>query len=212
MTLAVVNSRALLGVDAPAVTVEVHISAGLPALNMVGLPEAAVRESKERVRSAIQTSQLEFPLGRITVNLAPADLPKTGGRYDLAIALGILAASGQIPLEPLKHLECIGELALDGRIRPVPGALVAARASRDARRCLVLPADNAPRAALVQQAQLLPVTDLLGALCPSQGADPAAVLRGLHQCQRHAGLSRYSGCQRSATGQAGTAGGRFGRP
>ncbi|MDH2433299.1 YifB family Mg chelatase-like AAA ATPase [Pokkaliibacter sp. MBI-7] len=178
MTLAVVNSRALLGVDAPSVTVEVHISAGLPALNMVGLPEAAVRESKERVRSAIQTSQLEFPLGRITVNLAPADLPKTGGRYDLAIALGILAASGQIPLEPLKHLECIGELALDGRIRPVPGALVAARASRDARRCLVLPADNAPRAALVQQAQLLPVTDLLGLCAHLKGLTPLPFYEG----------------------------------
>lgn len=97
MSLAVVYSRGRSGIDAPLVTVEVHVSNGLPALNMVGLPETAVKESKDRVRGAIVNSHFEFPIQRITVNLAPADLPKEGGRFDLAIALGILAASGQIP-------------------------------------------------------------------------------------------------------------------
>ena len=101
MSLAVVYSRAQAGVQAPLVTVEVHLANGLPALSIVGLPETAVRESKDRVRSALQHSGFDFPARRITINLAPADLPKQGGRYDLAIALGILAASGQVPLEPL---------------------------------------------------------------------------------------------------------------
>ncbi|MFP8967960.1 YifB family Mg chelatase-like AAA ATPase [Pokkaliibacter sp. CJK22405] len=169
MSIATVHCRALLGVEAPAVSVEVHIAPGLPSLTIVGLPEAAVRESKERVRSAIQTSQLEFPLGRITINLAPADLPKSGGRYDLAIALGILAASGQLPVESLHPVECIGELALNGAIRPVPGALIAARASRDDGRALILPVDNAPRASLVQHARLFPAPDLLSVCAHLQG-------------------------------------------
>ncbi|MBU2884338.1 ATP-dependent protease, partial [Gilvimarinus agarilyticus] len=101
MSLAIVHTRAQLGIDAPAVTVEVHLSNGLPSLAIVGLPEAAVKESKDRVRSAILNSHLEFPARRITINLAPADLPKEGGRYDLAIAIGILAASGQVPTDPL---------------------------------------------------------------------------------------------------------------
>ena len=111
MSLAIVYSRGRAGIDAPLVTVEVHVANGLPSLNIVGLPETAVKESKDRVRGALLNSQFEFPQQRIIVNLAPADLPKEGGRFDLAIALGILAASGQIPKEVLTHYECVGELS-----------------------------------------------------------------------------------------------------
>jgi magnesium chelatase family protein len=121
MTLAVVYSRGRSGIEAPLVTVEVHVSNGLPALNIVGLPETAVKESKDRVRGAIINSRFEFPMQRITINLAPADLPKEGGRFDLAIALGILAASSQIPKNALDQYECIGELSLGGELRPITG-------------------------------------------------------------------------------------------
>lgn len=114
MALAVVYSRGRSGIEAPLVTVEVHVANGLPALNIVGLPEAAVKERKDRVRSAILNSRFDFPMQRITINLAPAALPKEGGRFDLAIALGILAASGQIPSTNLKDYECVGELSLGG--------------------------------------------------------------------------------------------------
>ncbi|HZX81849.1 MAG TPA: magnesium chelatase domain-containing protein, partial [Lysobacter sp.] len=114
MNLAIVHSRARTGIRAPEVRVEVHLGGGLPAMNIVGLPEAAVREAKDRVRAAIACAQFEFPQRRITVNLAPADLPKDGGRFDLPIALGILAASGQIPVEALRDCEFVGELALTG--------------------------------------------------------------------------------------------------
>lgn len=117
MSLSIVHSRAQIGVDAPAVTVEVHLANGLPSLTMVGLPEAAVKESKDRVRSAIINSGLQFPARRITLNLAPADLPKDGGRFDLAIALGILSASVQVPCLTLDDVECLGELALSGAVR-----------------------------------------------------------------------------------------------
>ncbi len=149
MELATVHSRALSGIAAPAVTVEVHVSGGLPSLSIVGLPETAVRESKERVRSAILNNHLEFPLGRITVNLAPADLPKEGGRFDLPIALGILAASGQVPQDALAQGEFLGELALNGALRPVRGTLCAARATHAAGRALFVPADSAREAALI---------------------------------------------------------------
>ena len=119
MSLAIVQTRAQVGIQAPLVTVEVHLSNGLPAMNMVGLPETAVKESKDRVRSAILNSNFEFPAKKITINLAPADLPKEGGRYDLAIAIGILAAAGEIPAALLKQHEFIGELALSGEIRPI---------------------------------------------------------------------------------------------
>ena len=121
MALAIVYSRAQVGVEAPAVMVEAHLANGLPALTLVGLPEAAVKESKDRVRSAILNCGLDFPARRITLNLAPADLPKDGGRFDVAIALGILAASGQIPAAALEQVECLGELALSGAIRSVQG-------------------------------------------------------------------------------------------
>ena len=148
MALAIVYSRAQVGVEAPAVTVEAHLANGLPALTLVGLPETAVKESKDRVRSAIINSTLDFPARRITLNLAPADLPKDGGRFDLAIALGILAASGQLPAVALEQVECLGELALSGAIRPVQGILPAALAARAAGRTLVVPQANAEEACL----------------------------------------------------------------
>lgn len=150
MGLAIVNSRASVGVEAPEVLVEVHISNGMPGFTLVGLPETTVRESKDRVRSAILNTQFEFPPKRITVNLAPADLPKEGGRFDLPIALGILAASEQLPVSMLKSHEFIGELALSGEIRPVKGVLPAALAASKAGRCLVVPHDNGDQAALVE--------------------------------------------------------------
>ncbi|MFY2762684.1 YifB family Mg chelatase-like AAA ATPase [Arenimonas sp. MALMAid1274] len=150
MNLALAHSRARAGVVAPAVRVEVHLGGGLPNFTLVGLPAAAVRESRERVRSAIQNAQFEFPQRRITVNLAPADLPKDGGRYDLAIALAILAASGQIPVHALADLEVLGELALTGELKPVDGVLPAAMAAAAEGRLLILPAGNGPEAALAQ--------------------------------------------------------------
>ncbi|NNJ95937.1 MAG: YifB family Mg chelatase-like AAA ATPase [Gammaproteobacteria bacterium] len=161
MRLAHVFTRALVGINAPEVTVEVHIANGLPALSIVGLPEAAVRESKDRVRAAIQNSSFEFPMRRITVNLAPADLPKEGGRYDLPIALGILAASGQIKCDKLASHEFHGELALSGQLRSINGSLPAALGAQGSGRTLVLPRVNAHEAALADQAKVKAATSLL---------------------------------------------------
>jgi len=161
MDLSTVLSRAQRGIDAPLVRVEIHISNGLPAFNIVGLPATEVRESKERVRSAILNSHFEWPESRLTVNLAPADLPKDGGRFDLPIALGILAASSQIPEASLAGKEFIGELALSGALRPVSGSVSAAVAATQRRRTLVVPAPNAGNAALVPGARIVPVSRLL---------------------------------------------------
>ena len=161
MSLAIVYTRAKLGVNAPLVTVEVHLSAGLPSLSIVGLPEAAVKESKDRVRSAILNSYLEFPARRITVNLAPADLPKEGGRFDLAIALGILAASGQIPIPVLDKYEFLGELALSGELRSVSGALPAALACADSQRELIISHYSASEAALSTGSRVFGAKSLL---------------------------------------------------
>lgn len=150
MSLAIVYTRANIGIDAPLVTVETHLSNGLPSLAIVGLPEAAVRESRERVRSAIINANMDFPTRRITINLAPADLPKSGGRFDLAIAISILAASGQIPADALHGYEILGELALTGALRSVHGVLPAVLAARDNDRALILPTVNAPEASLVR--------------------------------------------------------------
>ncbi len=149
MSLAVVYSRACVGIQAPLVTVEVHLANGLPSLSIVGLPETAVKESKDRVRGALLTSGFEFPPRRITINLAPADLPKEGGRFDLPIALGILVASGQLPTEQLERYEFVGELALTGAIRPVRGVLPMAIRTRDAHRVLICPPENAEEAGYV---------------------------------------------------------------
>jgi len=154
MNLALVHSRARVGVRAPEVRVEVHLGGGLPSMSIVGLPQAAVREAKDRVRAAIQCAQFEFPARRITVNLAPADLPKGGGRFDLPIALGILAASGQVPLQALEECEFVGELALTGQLREVDGVLPVALASAAAGRRLVVPAGNGPEAALAGAARV----------------------------------------------------------
>ena len=131
MSLAVVQSRAKLGIEAPKISVEVHLSNGLPAFNIVGLPETSVKESKDRVRSAIINSYFEFPARRITVNLAPADIPKEGSRFDLAIAIAIaiaiLAASKQIPMDHLDDFEFISELALSGDMRSIEALLPSAQ-------------------------------------------------------------------------------------
>jgi magnesium chelatase family protein len=160
MSLSIIFTRAQLGVDAPLVTVETHLSNGLPSLTIVGLPEMAVRESKERVRSALINSGFEFPTRRVTINLAPADLPKQGGRYDLAIAVGILSATGQIELEALNSCEFIGELALTGELRPVSGVLPTAIASAKSKRSLFVPQDNAEEASLAECKQIFPARHL----------------------------------------------------
>lgn len=161
MSLAVVYTRAQNGIEAPPVSVEVHLSNGLPSLSIVGLPEAAVKESKDRVRSAIINSRFEFPTRRITINLAPADLPKEGGRFDLAIAIGILAASGQIPLNKLDQYEFIGELALTGDLRPVRGMLPSAIQTAKAHKTLMVSRGNAAEARLVSEVELLAADHLL---------------------------------------------------
>lgn len=164
MSLSLVQSRALLGLDAAAVTVEVHLANGLPSFTLVGLADVEVKEARERVRSAIQNAGLEFPGNkRITVNLAPADLPKDSGRFDLPIALGILAASGQIDAARLAGWEFAGELSLSGELRPVRGALamsVALHTGGVATR-LVLPTGSAAEAALVPGSQVYGARHLL---------------------------------------------------
>lgn len=164
MTVATILSRASVGVHAQLVSIETHLSPGLPAFHLVGLPETAVRESKDRARSAIINSGYEFPTRRITVNLAPADLPKHGTRFDLAVALGILAASNQIPNNQLDMLECIAELALTGRLRPVRGILPAALAARDSNRATVTANGDDVEAALVSGLQVYAGTTL-NAVC-----------------------------------------------
>lgn len=148
MGIAIIKTRALQAMDAPEVTVEVHLTSGLPGFSLVGLPETGVREARDRVRSAILNSQFEFPLQRITVNLAPADLPKEGGRFDLAIALGILVASNQVPEKLINDCEFLGELALTGQIRPVRGALICARKAHKSGRMIILPEANGAEARL----------------------------------------------------------------
>ncbi|MCB6182618.1 YifB family Mg chelatase-like AAA ATPase [Leeia sp. TBRC 13508] len=164
MSLAVLYSRALNGLSAPLVTVEVHLANGLPSFALVGLPEAEVKESRDRVRAAIQTAGFELPQRKITINLAPADLPKASGRFDLAMAIGILVASGQLKVKQLENYEFAGELALTGALRPIRGALAMSLATKEAGRQLILPIDNAIEAALVQDASVLPARDLL-AVC-----------------------------------------------
>lgn len=167
MSLAVINSRALLGMEAPKVTVEVHLANGLPSFNIVGLPETEVKESKDRVRAAILNVQMEFPAKRITVNLAPADLPKASGRFDLPIAIGILVASGQLSVKNLSQYEFAGELSLSGALRPITGALAMTYGitheadSAQATPTIVLPEENCAEAALVKNARIWSVKSLL---------------------------------------------------
>lgn len=185
MSLAIVYSRARHGLDAPLVTVEVHISNGLPAFQLVGLPEASVKESRDRVRSAMINSGFAFPDRKITVNLAPADLPKEGGRFDLPIALGIIIASGQLPEHCTQQLEFCGELALSGEIRPIVGEIPLAIACRDIKRGIVLPMANACQAQQVPDAQvhgaehLLQVHSFLLAQQPLPDIPPLPVITTL---------------------------------
>ncbi|KAB7769156.1 YifB family Mg chelatase-like AAA ATPase [Xanthomonas maliensis] len=176
MSLALVHSRARMGVHAPEVRVEVHLSGGLPSTQIVGLPEAAVREARERVRAALLCAQFEFPARRITINLAPADLPKDGGRFDLPIALGILAASGQIDRQALADYEFLGELALTGELRGIDGVLPAALAAAAAGRRLIVPQANGAEAAIAGHVQAYTARTLLevcAALNGSAAATPA---------------------------------------
>ncbi|WDE11726.1 YifB family Mg chelatase-like AAA ATPase [Thalassomonas haliotis] len=154
MTLACVYSRARLGLESPLVAVEVHLANGLPAFNIVGLPETSVKESKDRVRSALLNCGYEFPAKRITINLAPADLPKEGGRFDLPIAVGILVASEQLPVTDLQQYEFAGELALSGEIRQIIGEIPLAIATKSQHRTLFLPRANAPQASWVRDVKI----------------------------------------------------------
>ncbi|MBL4583286.1 MAG: YifB family Mg chelatase-like AAA ATPase [Pseudomonadales bacterium] len=174
MSLAVVYTRARVGIDAPLVTVEVHLSNGLPGLSIVGLPETEVKESKDRVRSALLNANFEFPARRITINLAPADLPKEGGRFDLPIALGILAASKQISTEHLQDYEYLGELALSGQLRPVQGALPAAISCNANNRSLFTPIENGDEAALAQDSRVHTAAHLLDVCAHLNGDNPIA--------------------------------------
>ncbi|HEX4986958.1 MAG TPA: YifB family Mg chelatase-like AAA ATPase [Burkholderiales bacterium] len=178
MSLAVVHSRALAGMAAPPVTVEVHLANGLPSFTIVGLPEAEVKEAKDRVRSALLNCRFEFPARRITVNLAPADLPKESGRFDLPIALGILAASGQVPAGRLGDYEFAGELALTGELRAIRGALAMTYGAHREGRAFVLPADSAAEAALVRAATVLPAATLLAVCAHLAGREPLAAHAG----------------------------------
>jgi magnesium chelatase family protein len=174
MGLAVLYSRALSGMEAALVTVEVHIANGLPNFTIVGLPETEVKESKDRVRAALQNCQFEFPARRITVNLAPADLPKESGRFDLPIALGILAATGQIPSDKLSEYEYAGELALTGELRAIRGALAMTYRAANSGRAFILPAVNAPEAALVEDAKVYPAQSLLQVAAHLASREPLA--------------------------------------
>lgn len=174
MNPALVYSRALAGAEAPEVAVEVHLANGLPAFLVVGLPDTEVKESRERVRAALLTAGFEFPARKIVVSLAPADLPKASGRFDLPIALGILAASGQLADATLDRLEFAGELSLSGALRPVRGALAMARAARRAGRTLVLPPGSAAEAALVAGVPVLAAPSLLEVCAHLEGSGPLA--------------------------------------
>lgn len=175
MSLAVLYSRAHSGMQAPLVTVEIHIANGLPSFTIVGLPDTEVKESKDRVRSALQNAQFKIPAQRITVNLAPADLPKESGRFDLPIALGILAATGQIPKHTLDQYEWAGELALTGELRPIHGALAMTYNASQSGRSFVLPQQNAAEAALVRNATVYAAKSLLQICAHLHGHTPLAV-------------------------------------
>lgn len=179
MAMATVLSRAQHGMDAPLVRVEVDVGSGLPSMTIVGLPEAVVKESKDRVRAAITNCNFEVPAGRITVNLSPADLPKEGGRFDLPIAIGILLASGQLPdASALDNCELYGELSLSGELRPVKGALLAAVAASRVGHRLIVPAANAPEASLVARCEIAATEHLLQVAAHALRSMPLSYVAG----------------------------------
>lgn len=197
MTLAVVFSRALAGMEAPEVVVEAHLANGLPAFTLVGLAEAEVKEARDRVRAALLQSGFEFPQRRITVNLAPADLPKESGRFDLPIALGLLAASGQLPGDRLKDYEFAGELALTGQLRPIRGALAMMLNAAASGRAFILPRASAEEAALVDGAEVYAADSLL-AVCAhlaGRASLPRAVPRETSQAPVYPDLADVKGQQ-----------------
>ena len=161
MTFAAVQSRTVIGVSTSPVRIEVHLSRGLPSFTMVGLPEKVVKESKDRVRSALLNAGFEFPTKRIVVNLSPADLPKEGSRFDLPIALGILIASGQLPQDSVIEYECMGELTLDGQLLSVPGILPIALAVQKTHSALLVPKDNICEASVIQSLRVFGAGTLL---------------------------------------------------
>lgn len=189
-------SRAAEGIDAPAVAIETHLLPGLPAFHIVGLPEASVRESRDRVRSALVNSGFNFPQRRITINLAPADLPKHGSRFDLPIALGILEASDQLGRIDCRQLEFCGELALDGSLRAISGVLPVALACRKAGRRLICSADNAVEAA-VSGVELLPASSLLD-VCRHLGG---STLLALYEATLHHSNATKAPCLADVRGQ-----------
>lgn len=198
MSLATVETCASLGLAAPRVRVEVHLSAGLPGLAIVGMPEAVVRESKDRVRSALLNSGFDFPPQRITINLAPADLPKEGGRYDLPIALGLLAASGQLPAKALENLIVMGELALSGELTAVNAVLSASLASASSGKTLVVPQANAREARLSTQTTVLAAPNLSRLIRHLRGieliSDDASEAEGVSESQvMHPDLAQVFG-------------------
>jgi magnesium chelatase family protein len=197
MTLAVVSSRALAGMEAPEVVVEAHLANGLPSFTLVGLPDTEVKEARDRVRAALLQSGFEFPQRRITVNLAPADLPKESGRFDLPIAIGLLAASGQLPGGALKDFEFAGELALTGQLRPIRGALAMMLGAARDRRAFILPRASAEEAALVEDAEVYGADSLL-AVCAhlmNREALPRAVPRETSAAPAYPDLADVKGQQ-----------------
>jgi len=178
MPVAVLYSRALTGMDAPLVPVEAHLANGLPSFTIVGLPEAEVKEAKDRVRAALQNARFEFPARRITVNLAPADLPKESGRFDLPIALGILAASGQLPADHFDEYEFAGELALTGELRPIRGVLAMMCGARRDARAFIVPRQNAAEAALIDGARAFAADTLLKVCAHLSGRESLSSVGG----------------------------------
>ncbi|WP_394808847.1 YifB family Mg chelatase-like AAA ATPase [Nitrosomonas sp.] len=191
MSLAVLYSRALSGIQAPLVTVETHIANGLPSFTIVGLPDTEVKESKDRVRAALQNAQFKIPAQRITINLAPADLPKESGRFDLPIALGILAATGQIPKDKLDQYEWAGELALTGELRPIHGALAMTYHASQSGRSFVLPQQNAAEAALVKNATIYAARSLLQICAHLSGREPLQIYKNQIENNIETGDSAY---------------------
>lgn len=190
MSLAIVYSRASVGIEAPLVTIEVHISNGQPGLTLVGLPEKTVKEAQDRVRSALLNANFTYPAKRITINLAPADLPKEGGRFDLPIAIGILAASGQVDSDKLRQFEFLGELALTGFLRGVHGSIPAVLAAQKVNRKTILAVQNANEVSLVSNTQTLCARSLLQVVNFLNGQDQLPIAQELGQEQReHSSLT-----------------------